>query len=137
MWLEKLKELKKEKKCTNKQIADGTFIPERTVCRIFAGETQCPSIGTVCKFVRFLGGSLDDIFSEGSSVIGSESLKDVQNELEIIKAERDLALAENTIMKDKITTLTAEIELLKTQLAHKEEIIALHNYYIKLRAGEP
>ena len=47
-----------------------------------------------------------------------------------------MVLAENTILKDKVATLTAEIELLNMQLKHKEEIIAIHNYYNKLKTQE-
>ena len=40
-----------------------------------------------------------------------------------------LLQAENSILKDKNGTLTAENDLLRMTLEHKEEIIALHNYY--------
>ena len=39
MWLDNLKELKKSKGMTSKQIADATKIPEGTIKRIFAGGT--------------------------------------------------------------------------------------------------
>lgn len=32
---------------------------------------------------------------------------------------------------DKVATLTAEIDLLRLKLEHKEELLALHNYYNK------
>jgi hypothetical protein len=33
------------------------------------------------------------------------------------------------MLKTKNLALTMEIELLKKELAHKEELLALHNYY--------
>ena len=33
--------------------------------------------------------------------------------------------------EEKVTALTSENELLKMQLLHKEELLAVHNYYIK------
>lgn len=56
----------------------------------------------------------------------------LQENVDVVTAERDLIIAENAILKDKVSTLTAENDMLKMQLKHKEEIIALHNYYNKL-----
>ena len=39
-------------------------------------------------------------------------------------------------MKDKVVALTAENDVLRLKLEHKEEIIALHNYYIKMKTSE-
>jgi cell division protein FtsB len=47
-----------------------------------------------------------------------------------INAEMALLQAELSVLKDKVVILTAENDLLKMKLEHKEEIIALHNYYI-------
>jgi hypothetical protein len=33
------------------------------------------------------------------------------------------------MLEAKVTALTTEIELLKKELAHKDELLALHNYY--------
>jgi transcriptional regulator with XRE-family HTH domain len=136
MWLDRLKELKIKKDVSNKQIADGTHLPERTVSRIFSGDTDNPYVDTLYRIVSFLGGSLDDIFAEGSAVVGNKNLKDLQDEVEIVKAERDVLVAEAAIAKDKITALSNENELLKMQLKYKDEIISLHNYYNKLKTSE-
>jgi hypothetical protein len=37
------------------------------------------------------------------------------------------------MLKSKIAAMATEIELLKKELQHKDEIIALHNYYNKLK----
>jgi predicted HTH domain antitoxin len=36
---------------------------------------------------------------------------------------------ENDALKKKVEALSTELELTKKELSHKEEIIALHNYY--------
>ena len=136
MWLDKLKELKREKDVSSKQIAEGTHLPERTVSRIFSGDTDNPYVDTLYRIVAFLGGSLDDLFAEGSAVVGNKNLKDLQDELDILKAERDVLLAEAAISKDKITALSNENDLLKMQIKYKDEIISLHNYYNKLKPGD-
>ena len=132
MWLENLKELKKAKGMSSKHIAEATNLPERTVTRIFSGETDNPYVDTLHRIVTVLGGSLDDILADTKVVVGDANLVTLQENVDVVTAERDLIIAENAILKDKVATLTAENDMLKMQLKHKEEIIALHNYYNKL-----
>ena len=116
-----------------KQIAEKTNLPERTVTRIFSGDTDNPYVDTLHRIVSVLGGSLDDILADTKVVVGEKNLATLQEDVEVVTAERDLLTAENAILKDKVAALTAENEMLKMQLNHKEEIIALHNYYNKLK----
>lgn len=132
MWLDNIKELKKAKGMSAKQIADATKLPERTVTRIFSGDTDNPYVDTLHRIVTVLGGSLDDILADTKVVVGDANLVTLQESVDVVTAERDLITAENAILKDKVATLTAENDMLKMQLKHKEEIIALHNYYNKL-----
>ena len=133
MWLDNLKELKKKTGMSAKQIADKTKLPERTVTRIFSGDTDNPYVDTLHRIVTVLGGSLDDILADTKVVVATESLVEVKENATVIAAERDLITAENAILKGKVDTLTAENEMLKMELKHKDEIIALHNYYNKLK----
>lgn len=131
MWLDTLKELKKAKGLSSKQIAEMTNLPERTVSRVFSGDTPNPYADTLYRIVSVLGGSLDDILADSKAVVGSKTLATVQNELDQATAELMLVKAENTVLNDKAKALETENELLKLKLAHKEELLALHNYYIK------
>ena len=124
MWLDNLKELKKAKGMTSKQISDITKIPESTVKRIFSGDTPDPYVSTIHRIVIALGGSLDHILAETNAVLSPESIVEV-------KEIADETVAENTILKEQIAALTIENEMLKMQLRHKDEIIALHDYYSK------
>lgn len=136
MWLDNLKELKKQTGMSSKQIADKTSLPERTVVRIFSGDTDSPYADTLHRIVTALGGSLDDILADTKVVVGEKSLATLQDDVAAVTAERDLAIAENAILKDKVNALTAENELLKMQLMHKEELLALHNYYNKIKPSK-
>ena len=131
MWLDTLKELKKAKGLSSNQIAKMTNLPERTVARVFSGDTPNPYADTLYRIVSVLGGSLDDILADSKAVVGSKTLATVQNELDQATAELMLVKAENTVLNDKAKALETENELLKLKLAHKEELLALHNYYIK------
>ena len=133
MWLDNIKELKKAKGMSTKQIAEKTNLPERTVNRIFSGDTDNPYVDTLHRIVTVLGGSLDDILADTKVVVGEENLATLQENVDEVTAKYELLKAENTILKDKVSALTAENDLLKLKLTHKEEIIALHNYYNKLK----
>lgn len=137
MWLDNLKELKKTKGMSVKQIADKTKLPERTVTRIFSGDTDNPYVDTLHRIVTVLGGSLDDILADTKMVVGEQNLVTLQENVDVVTAERDLIVAENAILKDKVATLTAENDRLKLEIMHKDEIIALHNYYNKLKPNTP
>ncbi len=129
MWLDNLKELKKAKGMTTKQIADATKIPESTIKRIFAGDTDDPYVSTIHRIVITLGGSLDHILADTNAVLSTETIAEMKESVDVTVAERDSIAVENEMLKTKNTALTMENELLKKELAHKEELLALHNYY--------
>lgn len=134
MWLDNLKELKKKSGKTSKQIADETKIPESTVKRIFGGDTDDPYVSTIHRIVICLGGSLDHVLADTNAVLAPESLAEAKETARVAEAESDLIAAENKILRNKVAALTAEVELLNLKLAHKEELLALHNYYNKLKS---
>ena len=136
MWLENLKELKKKTGMSTKQIADKTNLPERTVARILSGDTDNPYVDTLHRMVTVLGGSLDDILADTKTVVGDQNLITLQEDVERVSSEVELLRAENAMLKDKVTVLSAENDLLRLKLEHKEEIIALHNYYNKLKTAD-
>ena len=129
MWLDNLKELKKRTGMSVKQIADKTNLPERTVNRIFSGETDHPYADTLDIIVKALGGDLGDIFADTKVIVATDELVDIQQSVEVVEAQRDLTIVRNDMLEAKVTALTTEIELLKKELAHKDELLALHNYY--------
>jgi transcriptional regulator with XRE-family HTH domain len=133
MWLENLKELKKKTEMSIKQIADKANLPEKTVNRILSGETDHPRIDTLVLIVEAMGGKMSEIFVDTSVVVASESLVEIKETVEVVEAENSVVTAKNDMLETKVAALTMEIELLKKELQHKEEIIALHNYYNKLK----
>jgi transcriptional regulator with XRE-family HTH domain len=136
MWLDNLKELKKGTGMSTKQIADKTNLPERTVNRIFSGDTDNPYVDTLHRIVTVLGGSLDGILADSKVVVGNHDLVTLQENVDVITAERDLIIAENNMLKEKVTALTSENELLKLKIMHKDELLALHNYYSKFKPNK-
>ena len=135
MWLENLKELKKQTKMSYKQIADMTKLPERTISRIFSGETDHPYADTLDIIVKSLGYDLGYIFADTKVVVATDDLVEIKENVDVVEAERDLTLVENEMLKTKVATLTTEIELLKREIQHKDELLALHSYYKSVISG--
>lgn len=141
MWLENLKDLKKRTGMSSKQIAERTSLPERTVNRIFSGDTDSPYVDTLHRIVTVLGGSLDDILADTKVVVATETLAEVQETANAAEAERDLATAENKALKDRIAELEKDKAILQEKVdalrdkvdALKDEIIETHRHYIKLK----
>lgn len=131
MWLDKLKELKRMTGMSSNQIADRTKLPKRTIDRIFSGDTESPYVDTVHRIVTAMGGSLDDIFADTKVVVATETLVEVKETADVIEAERDLIQAENDMLKAKVSAYEMELELLKKELQHKEELLAVYKYFIK------
>lgn len=136
MWLDNLKELKKKTGLSTKQIAEKTNLPERTVCRIFSGETDHPYADTLDLIVKALGYDLGDIFADTKVIVATDDLVEIKENVDVVEAERDLTIVENEMLKAKNAALTTEIELLKKELQHKEELLAVHNFYAKLRMSD-
>lgn len=132
MWLENLKALKAKTGMTSKQIAERTSLPERTITRIFSGDTDSPYADTLHRIVTVLGGSLDDILADTKVVVANETLEEA-------KETANAAEAEKEALKEKVAALTAEkaslmekVESLRDQVdALKDEIISTHKYYMK------
>jgi transcriptional regulator with XRE-family HTH domain len=133
MWLDNLKELKKSKGITCKQLADATKIPESTIKRIFSGDTDNPYVDTIRRLAIALDSSLDYIFAETKVVVATETLAEVQEIAVAVEAQKEVIETKNDMLEAKVTALTMEIELLKKELQHKDELLAVYNYFTKIK----
>jgi transcriptional regulator with XRE-family HTH domain len=137
MWLEKLKDAKVKSGMSIKQISDCSGVTEKTLTRIFAGGASMPRFGTLGDIASALGTSLEEIFAESNAMVASGDLIEMQAEKERLTAENNMLKAEIAMLNDKVGNFAAENDILRMKLEHKEEIIALHNYYKSLLNGLP
>ena len=135
MLLTNLQKLKEVSKMTYEQIAKKSDTPLSTVKNIFAGKCE-PLASTLYRIVKALDGSLDDVLADTNIVLSPKTLAEVQENAEVIEAERDLVLAELEMLRAKTTAQEAEILLLKERLQHKDELLAVYNYFTKIRPAE-
>lgn len=133
MWLDKLKDLRKTAGMSAKQIAEKTNMSERTISRIFSGETYAPGIDKLRDIVYAMGGSLDDILDESDFHLPTPLAEALKTEnLTLQNAVNDLT-DENVRLKDKIAELKAELEHLRFDYAHKDEMLAQKQRIIELQ----
>ena len=132
MWLENLKDLKKTKGMTSKQIAEATNIPESTIKRIFSGETDNPYVDTLRRIVAVLGGSLDDLFAESKIVVANTDLIEMQNKYDKLLEDHSIAQAECIALRDKTAFLEGEVKRLETAIAYCKKVISLQEEIIEL-----
>ena len=131
MWREKIIETRKANNITIKMMSERTpsHIPEETIVRILKGKTEFPRIDTVLELGESVGLSPLELFAETTSVLGDKNVAMQQDEIERLNAEIELLTAKNSILETKVSASTAEIELLRRELQHKEELLALHDLY--------
>ena len=131
MWVNNVQELKNKSGMTIRQIAEKSQIPEGTVKRIIAGENE-PSAFNLFRVVKAMGGSLDDILADTNAIIAPPSLVEIKENVEVVEAEKEVVDSKNAMLETKVSALEMEIALLKKEIQHKDELLAVHNYYISL-----
>jgi transcriptional regulator with XRE-family HTH domain len=135
-WLINLIDLKNRTEMSFKQIAEQENLSEKSVSNVFLGKSKNPGVDLIRRIIHALGGTWREIFAESDAVIATQDLVTLQAEVDRLNGEMSLTNAENAVLKEKVAVLTAETDILRLKLEHKEEIIALHNYYIKMRSND-
>ena len=143
MWYKNFMDAFEESGLSRHELADKANLPYDTVKRIVSGKTLNPTIDTLDRLSEALGKTLGDLLANTRTVVGDKTLEELQEHLTALAtehaktvAERDIALAELTVQKDKVKTLAYEVEILNMKIAHKDELLAVHNFYNKLNQGK-
>jgi transcriptional regulator with XRE-family HTH domain len=126
VYRDRLEELRKEKGLSTKKWSELSGVSVDTINRIRNPENpdkDSPRITTLEELCRPLGVEVWEIF-----YIGEHSFVALQAELVLLREERDKLLAENAVQNATIDELKNKVDSLKDQ------IIDIHNYYIKNRS---
>lgn len=129
MWRERIINAKKNNNITTKMMAEKVKLPEETITRILNGKTRDPRLETVLRLGAAVGLNAWELFSETGIFVGDQDLVTLKAEVDRLTSENLMLSAELSAIKDKATALQSEADLLRLKLEHKEEIIAIHNYY--------
>lgn len=133
LWLETTKRIIEDSKMSLKKIAEVANVSEQTVARLASGDlskNKNTGLPTIMKVVAACGGTLS-IGGSGSRIIGEE-LINLQGEVERLTNELSIALNDLDALRKDFAALSAEKDLLRMTLDHKEEIIALKEKIISL-----
>ena len=124
MWREKIIETRKAKNITIKMMSERTasHIPEETITRILKGKTEFPRIDTVLELGESVGLSPWELFAETTSVLGDITVTKQQEAIDGLNAK-------NGLLEAQVSAMTTEIELLKKEVQHREQLLALHELY--------
>ena len=117
--------IKKEKGIPTKMMAERADLPVETIQRILDGTTENPRLDTMQRIANALEVELWELF-----FLGEKSFVSMQKELISLRTERDAIVAENAILRTAVETLREKNDVLKDQL------IDVHNYYIKLKVSD-
>lgn len=139
-WLTNLKELKARTGMSPRQIAEKENLSEKSVARVFSGDVKNPGVDLIRRIIHALGGTWGEIFGESGAVIGGQDLVTLQTQVDRLTEENGLltdrlniANLNNTVLENKVTALESEVKILNLRLEYEERIIALHDYYNKLK----
>lgn len=139
MWLDNLKELKKEKNLSCKRLAELSNLPEKTVNRILSGQTANPYLDTLDRLAIALDSTIGDILAGTKAVVGDTSLAEMQAKIdeltaknEELTAQLELVTKDYAIQIEKVNVLNKDLELTNLKLMYTEKLLATHDYYNKL-----
>ena len=111
-------------------------ISEETISRFLSGKSQDGRISTLLDLCETVELEPYELFMDAKTASEFKLFLEAKSANTDDATELQTLLAQNVALQDDIATLNAEIELLRLKLAHKEEIIDLHNYYRSLIGGD-
>lgn len=110
---DKLIARKKELGLSKKEIEEATGIPIRTLSRIFsmdeADHKRGVSADNLHKVLKVLNLTFEELFEDSTAYVGNHHYEALQHRIE---------------------ELTKEVDMLKLQLSHKNELLAVHSKYL-------
>lgn len=111
-------------------------VTEETISRFLSGKTGDPGVKTFIDIAGTVGLEPYEAFMDATLAAEFKAFLELKSKSEETEAERVRIVAENESLKITNASLSNKIAMLEMQLAHKEEIIALHNYYNKLKSSD-
>lgn len=140
MFRERILEEKKRLNLTVKAMSAASKLhtPEETISRVLTVKTNAPRIDTILDIGETVGLLPYELFMDSTLAAEFRAFLELKSKSEETETERIRIVAENETLKTTNISLSREIEQLKMELdhkkeiiAHKDEIIELHNYYNK------
>ena len=137
MFRERILEEKKRLNLSSKTMSDTSHLhlPEETIRRVLSGKTSDPGIYTVLDLAESVGLKPYEVFMDATLAAEFKAFLGLKSRSEETEADRIRIIAENENLKATNSGLVDRIRVLEMQLSHKDEIIALHNYYNNIKSN--
>ena len=135
MFRERILEEKKRLNLSAKTMSDTSrlHIPEETISRVLSGKTADPGVNTVLDLAETVGLKPYEAFMDSTLATEFKAFLQLKSMSEETEAERIRIIAENESLKATNAGLVDRIRVLEMELSHKEELLALHNHYNKIK----
>ena len=135
MYRERILEEKQRLNLSSKTMSDTSrlHLPDETIRRVLSGKTADPGISTVLDLAETVGLKPYEAFMDATLATEFKAFLELRSRSEETEAERIRILADYECLKATNAGLVDRIRVLEMQLSHKEELLALHNYYNKLK----
>lgn len=135
MFRERILEEKKRLNLSARTMSDTSrlHLPEETISRVLSGKTADPGISTVLDLAESVGLKSYEVFMDATLANEFKAFLELKSRSEETETERIRLVAENENLKVTNAGLVDRIRVLEMQISHKDEIIALHNYYNQIK----
>lgn len=106
-------------------------ILEETISRFLSGKTNDPGVNTVLDLGETVGLKPYEIFMDATMAAEFRAFLELKSKSAETEAERVKMIAENEGLKITNAGLVDKIRVLEMQLAHKEELLKVYEYFTK------
>ncbi len=136
MYRERIAEEKKRLNLSARTMSDLSrlHILEETISRFLSGKTNDPGVNTVLDLGETVGLKPYEIFMDATIVAEFRAFLELKSKSAETEAERVKMIAENEELKITNAGLVDKIRVLEMQLAHKEELLKVYEYFTKIKA---
>ncbi len=131
MFRDRIKEEKKRLNISAKSMSDRSrlHLSEETISRILSCKTKDPGVLEVLDLGETVGLLPYEMFMDATLATEFKAFLELKSKSEETEAERIRIIAENENLKTINTALSQKIDTLEMELAHKDELIKLHDFY--------
>lgn len=131
MFRDRILEEKKRLGISTKSMSERSRLhtSEETIGRVLTAKTSDPGVSTVLDMGETVGLAPYEIFMDSTLAAEFRAFLELKSKSEESETDRIRIIAENEELKTINTTLAQKIDILEMKLAHKEELLALHNSY--------
>lgn len=105
-------------------------LSERTIKRFLNRESKADKLPNIIDIGATVGLNEQQIFAGSTAIVTDINVDALKEENEILRTERDTAIADIAVLKATVDELKIKVDTLK------DEIIETHKYYIRKQTSE-